>query len=1095
MRSIKARSPITKALLSILCICVRIALVTSVFCVQETTSTVSETYTNSLKVQSSITAQSVDRVGVEARQAFDRAEVMRANWTAASLREAIHLYDEAALLWTSISDLANASDAILKSGEVHFLICEYNQALERYQNAEALAKKRGAWLVHARALSEIGLVQSYMGNNELAQKQLTEALRVFELHEADRTPAATNAYGEALSNMAEVSYSRGDFVEASKQFESALKLFQNDRNGEAKVHLFKSYIAGSIGVREKVLAEISQALQLYRETNNKRGEGLALTALGLWHSHTDEDRAIQLHSDAIKIFDVIGDQHSKAIALSGLGQVYQNLKDYSQAVYYYNSALELYQNIGALDAMSVATFNVATAQYQSGDLGQALTYYERCLALSRTAGKRRIEAYVLKEITTVYAAQGRHELALQQYQKIQKFYKSISDLRGQAMTLNALGDFYFQIGKKQEAFAVYGQAFPLSEKMGDNGILLATRYNLARANHALGFHDRALSLIKQSIKLIEDVRANVGSPDFRTSYFSGVRRHYELYIDILMHLDRLRPREGFAAEALFVSETSRARSLIDLLNESRANIREGVAQELVERERRLRGLLQSQAEYLMGLSLSGKDPTEIAEVAAQVGQLRSEYQMVQAQLREQNPRLFAFEQFAPVDLVRIQNELRGSNTMLLEYALGDEHSYLWAVTSNSSHSYELPARKIIEDAAGELYKLITARQGSDGQTSDDYQAKVDAADNLYAEKASNLSRMLLGPVAEQLGSQTLVIVTEGALQYIPFEALPVRSVQTAGPVGTSAALIDSNEVVVLPSASTLVAIRGVQNDKESPGKLIAIIADPVFSVSDDRVQSDTISPTAATALDQDQETSQKPRFARLPHASEEADEISAVSPRGTTLIAKGFDASRETAMSPKISRAQIVHFATHGFLDSERPEMSGIVLTMLDRNGVRKNGLMPLPDIYSLDLSAELIVLSACQTGLGKDIKGEGLVGLSHSFMSAGANTVVASLWKVDDRATAILMAEFYKGMLQKGMTPSAALRAAKLKMMHNKQWSAPYYWAGFVLQGEYTNRITVDRQGWLRPALVLLFVPIAIVATLLILQKRKRRIPPQQLT
>ena len=212
-------------------------------------------------------------------------------------------------------------------------------------------------------------------------------------------------------------------------------------------------------------------------------------------------------------------------------------------------------------------------------------------------------------------------------------------------------------------------------------------------------------------------------------------------------------------------------------------------------------------------------------------------------------------------------------------------------------------------------------------------------------------------------------------------------------------------------------------------------------------------------------------------------------------MAKGFDASRETAMSSEITRAQIVHLATHGFLDSKHPELSGIVLTMIDRNGVGTNGLMPLPDIYSLDLSAELTVLSACQTALGKDIKGEGLIGLTHSFISAGSKSVVASLWKVDDRATAILMADFYEGMLQNGMTPSAALRSAKLKMMRNKQWSAPYYWAGFVLQGEYTNHIAVDRYSWLRRGLVLLFLLIPIVATMLMLQKPKRRIAPSQFT
>ena len=455
-----------------------------------------------------------------------------------------------------------------------------------------------------------------------------------------------------------------------------------------------------------------------------------------------------------------------------------------------------------------------------------------------------------------------------------------------------------------------------------------------------------------------------------------------------------------------------------------------------------------------------------------------------------------------MDQERIQKELQGSDTMLLEYALGEEHSYLWAVTSNSRDSYILPAGREIEDAARELYKILTARQGNDAQSDKDYQPNVEAAEKLSFEKASNLSRMLLGPVAEKLGSRRLLVVTDGALQYIPFDALPAPFAQTTGPVEASTTfLIETNEVVMLPSASTLIAIRGAQNHKGSPGKLVAIIADPVFSSNDDRVQREVPSPAVAKPTadqnpDQDeQQTIKNLKLARLLHASEEADAISAVAPWGTTLVAKGFDASRETAMSPEVSQAQIVHFATHGFLDNEHPELSAIVLTMTDHNGVKMNGLMPLPDIYSLNLSADLIVLSACQTALGKDIKGEGLVGLTHSFMSAEAKSVVASLWKVDDRATAALMPDFYKGMLQKGMTPAAALRAAKLQMMKEKQWSAPYYWAGFVLQGEYTNRISVDRYSWLRRGLILLILLILIAAALLVFQKRRRRIHPAQFT
>ena len=737
----------TEEFLRILLMCCCMAVATAVFNVQ-TASTTNETTAQTIEAPSStpITPHPKDS---EAREALARAEVLAANWTEASLRQAIDYYDKAALLWTSISDFANASETTLKSGDVYFLLSEFGQALKRYQNAKALAEKTGDWLTRARALSQMGRLHSYLGNNDLAQKQITTALHLFKQHETNRTVIATNAHGEALSNLAEVSYSKGDFLNSLKQLESALKEFQDDGKGEARAHLFNGYITGSIGETDKAVEEISRALKLYREINDKSGEGLALTAMGLWHSsRKDESRAIQYHNQAIEILRAIGDRHSEAIARHALGQAYVNLTEYSNALPYLKSALEIFQSIGALDAAAGTAFSVGWVQQQSGDLDQALTYYELCLMLSRSAGKRRTEAYALNEIAKVYGAQGHHELAMKKYQNLQKFYKSIGDLRGQATTLNGCGDFLLKVGQKQKALDLFNQALPISQNIGDKEILLSTLYNLARANKDLSAHELALSLINKSFELIEELRANVGSPDFRASYFSAVKKHYDLCIEILMQLERRRPGEGFAAEAFLVSEKSRARLILDLLSESRANIRAGAAKELVERERRLKGLIQSQAEYQMTLSLSGKDSREIAEVADQTAKLRSEYQTVQAQLRERNPRLFSYEQFGAVNLERIQKALQDSDTMLLEYALNEEHSYLWAVTSTSLHYYELPGRKVLEDAAREFYKLITARQGLAGQSNDKDQTNVEAADTLLAEKANNLSRMLLGPVAQ-----------------------------------------------------------------------------------------------------------------------------------------------------------------------------------------------------------------------------------------------------------------------------------------------------------------------------------------------------------
>jgi CHAT domain-containing protein/Tfp pilus assembly protein PilF len=1033
----------------------------------------------------------------EARQAFDHADRLCTDWSQTSFRRAIPQYERATLIWLSISDFANASDATRKSADVFFRLSEFPEALKRYQNAIALAEKAGNWLAKAQALSQGARVQSYLGHNDLAEKQLTEVMRLFRQHEADRDSVSTKAYGEALNNLGEVSYAKGDLLKSSKQFEEALKIFSTDRKGEAKAHLFLGYIAGGVGDPEKALSEITRARQLYEEINDKDGVGRALIALGLWHATRDIEKSITFHKEAYEIFKLTGDRYSGAIALTAIGQGYDLLGDQSLAIDSYQQALRIFEDIAAVDGISTTSFKIARMHGRAGRFEQALASYDRCLRVSRAAGTVRTEGFALNEIATIYVRQGLHKRAAAQYQKVLSFFKSIGDLRGQVLALNSYGDFLIQLGKNQKALESYNRALPLSEKVGDEDIRTATLYNLARIHLKLGTTDAALPFIQQSLKIIEELRSSVRSPEFRASYFSGVQKHYELCIEILTQLDKLRPGQKFGAQALLMGEKKRSRMLLDMVKESRANIREGAAKELLDREKWLQGLIRFQAQYRMELSLREKNSAEISAVENDLSRLKAEYQEVEALLRQQNPRLSALEETAPLTLEQIQHELRDNNTMLLEYSLGDERSYLWTVTSSSFQTYELPGRRTIEDAARECYKLITTRQGPIDDPNN-----LQAVDSRDLEIRRKLGDMLLGPLAGQLGNKRLLVVTQGALQYVPFDALVPPNASTINDK-SNVPLLETNEVVILPSVSTLIAIRSARHHSSSTSKLLAVLADPVFSASDDRIKSGPSEPAIAKAASDNSEGLSLPQtpgilirdgaLVRLPHASEEAAAISNIAPWGTTMVAKGFDANRETAMSSALGQYQIIHFATHGFLNSEHPELSGLVFTTTDRYGVKTNGLMPLHDIYSLDLSAELTVLSACQTALGKEIKGEGLVGLAHGFMAAGSKSVVASLWKVDDRATAILMGDFYESMLQKGMPPAAALRAAKLKMMRDKQWSAPYYWAGFELQGEYANPIVVNHYSLLGPRsilLLLLMLLILIVAGLIVFQKSKQRLP-----
>ncbi len=1055
-----------------------------------------------IKVGALASLTPASRKDSEALQAMAAAGVSRAKWTEPSLRQAIDEYEKAAGAWTSAGNYGGVSQATLKSGDIYFLLSEYQPALSRYQSAATLAAKAHDPLAEARALSHLARLHSYTGKNKLAQDELTKAKNLLAPIDANTNAIVKDVYGEVLCNIGEVIYSNGDMVTARDRFVEALKYFKGDRKGEARVRLFTGYIAGSLGARDKAVTEISEALKLYRAMNDKSGEGLALTVLGLTESFNGKpDPAIELHNKAIEIFQTIGNRNSEAVALNAVGQVYEDLKDYSTALVNYQKAAHIFHDRGALDFEPGTILKVAQMHRLMNHPDEALLYYETCLKLSRSAGQLRTEANALSDSAIVYAGQGRIKEAMRRSNTALKFYERIKDLRGQTDALNELGKTFLQSGKKVEAAEILRRALPLSEQAADTGTIVKTFCNLARAERALGRLDEALSLINRSLKKIEDLRRDVGSPDLRVSYFSGVRENYELAIDILAELDHARPGNGSAAEALVMSEKSRARALVDLIRESGADIRKGVPKEVIDREIELSGLIQKQREYQRRLKLSGGDPSEIAELEDQIGKLKSDWQQLQAQIREQDPHALSLARFQPLSLKDIQGELR-QDDVLLEISLGDERSHLWMVTPDSFQHFELPDRKTIEEMSVEVYKSITKRQQLEGQAdTNSIQAQVAEADKLFLQKAPELSQMLFGQVATQLGTKRLVLVVEGALQLVPFAALPAPS----GLIESGASpewLILDHEIVQLPSIATLRAIRATEKkNRDAADKIAAVIADPVFTRDDARVQNSSLAPAVASAARDEKPPPSTTKAlenlrngsARLIHSSEEADAIAEAAPRGATLVAKGFDATRETALNARLGEYQIIHFATHGFLDTEHPELSGITLTTVDKNGVEKNGVMSLHDIYNMDLSAELTVLSACQTALGKDIKGEGFVGLTHSFISAGSKSVVASLWKVDDRATSALMADFYQSMLQKGMTPAAALRAARLKVMQDKRWGNPYYWAGFVVQGEYTNHINIENNSRRNLGVIVLLSLLLISCGLIVLKVSHKKAQKQK--
>jgi CHAT domain-containing protein len=382
-------------------------------------------------------------------------------------------------------------------------------------------------------------------------------------------------------------------------------------------------------------------------------------------------------------------------------------------------------------------------------------------------------------------------------------------------------------------------------------------------------------------------------------------------------------------------------------------------------------------------------------------------------------------------LNEIQSKVLDDETVLLEYALGSRRSYLFAVTTHSLDVYTLPEKGTIEPACRQLYDLLTARDQKPPQEAPAARAaRIRQADEAWAAAAQRIGRMLLTPARGAIGHRRLLVVTEGVLSYVPFGALP--DPESGEP------LMVGHEVVTAPSASVVAAVREEIAGRPAPAKTIAVFADPVFSAVDARVA--TPAPATRSA----------PDFARLRFSRAEADNIARLVAPGRMLKAVDFVATRELAMQPELKDYRILHFATHSVLDDEHPELSGVVLSLADRKGQPQNGYLRLYDIYNLRLNADLVVLSACRTALGREIHGEGLIGLTRGFLYAGAPSVLATLWEIDDRTTAEVMTRFYDGLLGRGERPAAALRAALIALWRLKGWQAPHYWAAFTLQGEW---------------------------------------------
>lgn len=871
---------------------------------------------------------------------------------------------------------------------------------------------------------------------------------------ADIFRAGGETYLHALALRAVVGrYAQlNDFRNVLKYAKETLLLAQSlrDRRMEGSLETFIGGASDVLGEVKEALAHYERAIVLARANGSRPTEASALNNIGkIYSDASNQQKALEYYLQALPLYKVEGNDLPEAITLSNIGVAYTKLGEPNKALDYLQQALTKFRAVGARakSSESLTLSNIAYAYTRLNDTEKALSYYNQARTIQQQIGNKTQEAETLDGMGALYSQLKQPQKALEFHEQALQLLRAAGSVRREAISLSNLGHVHNVLGRPDQGLDYFNQSLAIFRRIGDlNNVALALE-GAARSEQQRGNLAESRKNIEESLGLIETVRAHSGSQQLRASYLASKEKAYEFYVDLLMQLHAKDPGKGHDAEALQASERGRARSLTEMLTEAHVDILQGVSADLVKKEREIRQSLNAKAQKQIQLVAQKGNQQEIETLNKEISALEDEHQQVQAAIRKNSPQYAALTQPQPLGLKEIQQQL-DQDTILLEYSLGDERSYLWVVRHDSLKSYVLPKREEIQKVAQQVYKSLTARSIFKSlETPAQRKSRIDQADSEFQQAASELSRMILAPAAGEFGNRRLIVVADGALQYVPFAALSLAKQRP---------LILDHEVISLPSASAFAVQRQNLANREPAPKTLAVIADPVFSTNDPRLKAGaeveavpaTRSlehlPAAAGA------SGSQLSIPRLPFTRTEADQILAVARAGSNLKALDFRANRSMATSGELSKYRYVHFATHGYLDTTRSGLSAIVLSLYDEQGKPQDGFLRTHDIYNLKLPAELVVLSACETGLGKDVQGEGLEGLTRGFMYAGARRVVVSLWNVNDKATAALMQRLYAGMLRSNKTPAAALRAAQIEMLRTAQWRSPYYWAAFVMQGEW---------------------------------------------
>jgi CHAT domain-containing protein/tetratricopeptide (TPR) repeat protein len=761
-----------------------------------------------------------------------------------------------------------------------------------------------------------------------------------------------------------------------------------------------------------------RALDLFRGEQDAEGTVQALVSLG-----TDQfevgalDEAVATLTQARDLAERFDLSDQEVLARSKLGELLASRGDLVQARIELEAAVDRATAIGRDDLASLTLLPLGGIDLRENRLAEAKERYSHALEVFRTLQQPRNAIAARLGLGAALLRAGELEPAREQFEKARKVAREFHALDSEAVSAMNLGRYHYARGEDALSVSEHEQAIALFERLGDQAGIAANRFGAARSLCHDGQLEAALRQIDESLQGIENLRSATANYDLRTTQLTGKRDYAELQVEILMRLFDKNPASSYGDRALAATEKARARQLVDLLVEGRSTEGRTAVGPIADEEARIGEEIEGFEQRRRNLYQQETDSAVFDRLNAEEGRLLTRLEQLKAEARRADPRYAQIEPAETLDAAGMEKQLQTGEALLI-YWLGEPRSFLWVVAKGRRESFVLPPRSKIEPLAQQFVKLLSSFDPHDAEQG--------------REVGRALAAQILAPASRALATTRWIVVADGVLQRVPFAALP----NPASPAGTP--VLERVEIVEIPSATVLEALRSGARRTYSLDSL-AVFADPSFA-GDGRSRGS---------------------LQALPKTRSEAEAITELAgAQRRVAVAFGVDANRDAVLGSKLKGFKVIHFATHGTIHPAHPELSGLELAQLDAEGHRIEGTLRLQDIYGMGLNAELVVLSACNTGVGPDVAGEGLASLARGFFYAGAPRLVVSLWPVDDASTAELMRLFYSRLLRQNQAPALALREAQREIRRSSKYSDPYYWAGFVFIGDWRT----DPERWQGP-------------------------------